>query len=124
MCFAPRRLVTSSPTSVRLSILVAARLFCALAALSISLLCGCATHHPAFDRPFAFKQDSFSFANELVWAYQFDPVTGKTTHIKRIPPPTYSHHCFVLARSARQFFQHARFDASLPRAEESAYRQL
>jgi hypothetical protein len=26
------------------------------------------------------------------------------------PPPTYYHRCFVLVRSVRQFFDHARFE--------------
>jgi hypothetical protein len=40
------------------------------------------------------------------------------------PPPTYTHRCFVVVRSARQFFYHARFDPSLPEAEPDAYRRL
>lgn len=54
-------------------------------------------------RRFEFARDSFAFANELVWEYRFDAVTGKTTFSQRVPPPNYAHRCFVLARSARQF---------------------
>ena len=93
--------------------------------LAVSLLCGCATRQPlAFPRPFVFHQDSFAFANETVWDYQTDPATGKTIHHKHQPPPTYSLHCFVVARSARQFFQFAEFDARQPVADESTYRRL
>ena len=60
-------------------------------------------------RRFVFARDTFAFRNELVCAYSFDPLTGKATMHRRDPPPTYAHHCFVLARSARQFFYHARF---------------
>jgi hypothetical protein len=88
------------------------------------LLCGCATTGPAFRRPFVFKQDTFAFANELVWEYRFDPATAQTLHTRRKPPPAYTHHCFVIARSARQFFQHARFDPGLAKADEATYRNL
>ncbi len=90
-------------------------------------VCGCAgprTQHPFAERNFTFDKDTFAFANELVWRYDFDPQTGATTTTRREPPPDYTHHCFVVARSARQFFQHARFDASLPKADEATYRRL
>ena len=54
------------------------------------------------------------FAHELVWKYHFDPVTGAMTTFKADPPPTYYHRCFVMARSTRQFFYHARFEPELP----------
>ncbi|HEY3852812.1 MAG TPA: hypothetical protein VGO67_00300 [Verrucomicrobiae bacterium] len=60
-------------------------------------------------RGFNFDTDTFSYPNELVWEYQFDPQTGKTTTRKNDPPPVYAHHCFVVARSARQFLLHAAF---------------
>src|SRR5207237_9458850 len=41
---------------------------------------------------------------------RIDPVTGKTSIRKNDPPPCYAHHCFVVARSAKQFFLHASFD--------------
>jgi hypothetical protein len=95
--------------------------------LLIVLLCGCTTSHPissVSERPFVFQRDSFAFANELVWEYHVDPLTGKTTHARRQPASTYTHHCFVVARSARQFFDHARFDPARPVADEAAYRRL
>jgi hypothetical protein len=88
---------------------------------------GCATSsakQATFNRPFVFQQDSFAFANELEWDYHFDPATGKTTHTERQPQPDYTQHCFVLARSARQFFQHARFDPTQPMADTNIYRRL
>ncbi|HUR45161.1 MAG TPA: hypothetical protein VMZ27_04715 [Candidatus Saccharimonadales bacterium] len=87
---------------------------------------GCATssRRTNGEKPFVFQQDTFSYANELVWIYDFDPITGESTHWRREPPPSYSHHCFVVARSAKQFFQHARFDPSRPKASEPAYRDL
>jgi hypothetical protein len=75
-------------------------------------------------RLFEFDRDTFAFANELVWEYCFDPATQKMISRKNDPPPTYSHRCFVLVRSARQFFYHARFDAALPAADENTYRRL
>ncbi|MEO8425689.1 MAG: hypothetical protein ABI651_01120 [Verrucomicrobiota bacterium] len=91
------------------------------------IVSGCATarHESAADRrPFVFQQDTLDYANQLVWEYHFDPATGQTSHSLREPPPTYSHHCFVVARSAKEFFEHARFDPNLPIADEPAYRQL
>jgi len=91
----------------------------------VLLLCGCAGPKTlSSPRPFVFRQDTFAFNNETVWDYHIDPDTGKTTHTRHQPPPSYSHHCFVLARSARQFFQHARFDGSQPVADEATYRRL
>jgi hypothetical protein len=93
--------------------------------LGISVFCGCATRQPqSFPRSFVFHQDSFAFANETVWDYKTDPATGKTIHHKHQPPPTYSLHCFVVVRSARQFFQFAEFDPQQPVADEGSYRQL
>jgi hypothetical protein len=91
----------------------------------LTLLAGCATDsHYRFSRPFTFGEDTFSYANELVWEYEFDDATGKTSHRRREPAPDYTHHCFVVARAAKQFFQNARFDPAQPRASEEAYNQL
>lgn len=75
-------------------------------------------------RRFEFSRDSFAFINELVWAYDYDPGTGKMTFGKREPKPTFAHRCFTLARVVRQFFYHARFDADQPETTEPRYRQL
>jgi hypothetical protein len=75
-------------------------------------------------RAFQFERDTFTFANELVWLYDPDPATG-TMKISRNPtPPAYTHRCFVMVRSARQFFFHARFDPALPACEPQSYRSL
>jgi hypothetical protein len=93
--------------------------------LSALALGGCATGPPATsDRPFVFQKDTFAFANELVWEYRIDPVVGKTPHQARQPPPTYTHHCFVMARTVRQFFEYARFDPEQPVVDDAAYRTL
>lgn len=74
-------------------------------------------------RPFDFEKDTFAYANGLLWEYSYDAQGHWQTH-KREPKPTYYQHCFVVARSARQFFDHARFDPSLPRTDEATYRAL
>jgi hypothetical protein len=61
-------------------------------------------------RVFDFETDTFAYPNELVWEYHFDAQTGKGWTQKRNPPPTYAHHCFVVVRSARQFFRNAEFN--------------
>jgi hypothetical protein len=73
---------------------------------------------------FEFDRDTFAFANELVWEYRLDPAAQKMVSRRNDPPPAYAHRCFVLVRSARQFFYHARFDATLPVADAATYRGL
>ena len=74
-------------------------------------------------RPFEFDRDTFAFANELLWEYQFDTLTGKMNFHRREPKPTYTLRCFVLVKVARQFLYHARFDPGLPVANPGMYRQ-
>src|SRR5579859_6660646 len=90
------------------------------------VLSGCATSPPSLarnERPFNFQKDTFAYANELVWEYHFDQ-QGRWTSRPRRPKPDYTHHCFVVARSARQFFEHARFDPTQPVADSATYRRL
>jgi hypothetical protein len=75
-------------------------------------------------RTFRFERDTFAFAHELVWQYHFDPVTGAMTTFNSNPPPTYYHRCFVMVRSTRQFFYHARFEPERPPAEPEVYRRI
>ena len=75
-------------------------------------------------RSFQFERDTFVYANELVWEYRLDPETGTMTSRFNQPVPTYIHRCFVMVRSARQFFYHARFDAGLPAGGSGDYRRL
>lgn len=94
-------------------------------ALLVVFLCGCATQpvSPARVRPFDFQRDTFAYPNELLWVYHFD-AGGHWSHEHREPRPDYANHCFVLARSARQFQQYAKFDPDLPVADEATYRRL
>ena len=75
-------------------------------------------------RRFEFERDTFAFANELVWQYRLEAATQKMVSQKNDPCPEYTHRCFVLVRSARQFFYHARFDGSLPVADAAGYRRI
>jgi hypothetical protein len=92
--------------------------------LASLLLAGCATPRPsaAGSRHFIFGQDTFAYANELVWEYHFDE-RGKWTHRSRELTSDYTHHCFVVARSAKQFFLNARFAPDLPKADSATYRR-
>jgi hypothetical protein len=94
--------------------------------LGLALLSGCATDpkaHSISSRPFDFNRDTFAYPNELVWEYFFD-TNGVWTTRRREPKPTYALHCVVVARSARQFFDYARFDPQQPVADENTYRKL
>jgi len=75
----------------------------------------------AATRSFAFFRDTFAFRNELIWEYLIDEKTGAVTTRKNEPRPTYAHRCFVVVRSAKQFFLHARFDPSQPECSDSEY---
>jgi len=87
-------------------------------------LCGCATRNQFMGaRKFDFEKDTFAYSNELVWEYHFD-AGGKWVHENREPKLDYSHHCFVVARSARQFFQNATFAPNLPAVDDQTYRKL
>jgi len=72
---------------------------------------------------FQFERDTFAFANELVWEYRLDPGTSTMTTFRNEPPPAYAHRCFVMVRSVRQFFYHARFDPASPVADAQTYRR-
>jgi hypothetical protein len=99
-------------------------LFSIICGVLFLALSGCASHRQFVGtRPFDFQKDSFSYANELVWDYHFD-ANGKWVHQRHEPQPDYTHHCFVVARSARQFFENATFDATKPIATEATYRTL
>jgi hypothetical protein len=90
------------------------------------IFCGCGTCRPpatVTKRPFDFQADTMAFPNELVWLYHYD-AHGKWVSEPRVPAPEYSHHCFVVARSALQFFEHARFEPALPVADAKTYRHL
>lgn len=75
-------------------------------------------------RPFVFERDTFTFANDLVWQYQADSATVPKTALPPGSLPAYNHRCFVMVRSARQFFYHARFEPGWPSLEPQAYRRL
>jgi hypothetical protein len=96
-----------------------------LVVLASLLLAGCAVSPPSAtgSRHFIFERDTFAYANGLVWEYHFDE-HGKWTHQVREPKSDYTHHCFVVARSAKQFFLNARFDPALPKADTATYRRL
>src|SRR3954463_2266181 len=94
--------------------------------LLLALLGGCASSprlHTASNRRFDFETDTFAFPNELTWVYEYNAEGKWTTHTRK-PKPDYSQHCFVIARTTRQFYLNARFDAAEPVADESTYRRL
>lgn len=93
-----------------------------LAVASIALG-GCGTCKTSSARPFRWGADSFAFRNELLRTYSIE-ANGQTVSRKTVPPPDYALHCFVMARAAREFLYHARFDPALPKAGPEAYGDL
>ena len=73
---------------------------------------------------FHFPADTLAVTNETAWSYTLDPITGQQHHTPRIPAPDYSLHCFVLARTAKQFHAHAQFQPAEPPVDETVYRGL
>lgn len=73
-------------------------------------------------RRFDFERDAFAFPNELVWEYAFG-ADGPARTRRREPAPAYAHRCFVLARSARQFLYHARFEVAGTPLPAARYRE-
>lgn len=97
---------------------------CLIAAVLACALCGCvSTPRPAPSRSFSFQNDTFAYANELVWLYRYDE-NGKWTTEKRVPKPNYAQHCFGVARAAQQFLNHAQFVPEQPGVDPECYRKL
>src|SRR5262245_57415811 len=93
--------------------------------LLLPLLAGCAELHfreASYDRAFHFETDTSGFANGLYRGYGYE-AEGAWRSAERSPEPEYAHRCFVLVRSARQFFQHARFDPAQPELPEAELRE-
>jgi hypothetical protein len=88
-------------------------------------LAGCAAPHAArVGEPFHFARDTFAFANDTVWEYRLDDAHGRTAWSRREPPPAFSLRCGNMARGARQFRLHARFDPERPPARPEAIRAM
>lgn len=77
-----------------------------------------------FERPMLVGRDSFAFANELKWAYTYNPATGQMEHRRRVPPPAYANRCVPMAKAARQFLFHAKFDPQSPPVSSREYERL
>src|SRR5437667_90863 len=92
-------------------------------ALLVILGCGCAATRSEVSRRFDFQKDTLAFPNQLTWEYHYT-ADGKWTTEWRQPPPDYSQHCFVVARTVRQFFLNARFAPEQPRVNDRTYRGL
>jgi hypothetical protein len=84
---------------------------------------GCTTCRHSAGRSFVLGKDSFAFANELQWSYEFLE-NGEVITREAKPSPKYSLRCFPTVRMAREFFYHARFAPDLPKATAEVYEQL
>ncbi|HYB69496.1 MAG TPA: hypothetical protein VEH80_02430 [Candidatus Bathyarchaeia archaeon] len=78
----------------------------------------------ALRRRFDFERDAFAFPNELLCEYRVDPASGEMRLTRRTPRPRYVLRCFVLAKAARQFLYHARFEPAAPPCDDATYRRL
>ena len=103
---------------------------CLQAALLLALVLGfgsgCASlaRRQPSDRQFVFGRDSLAYTNELLWVYEFDAATGKTTTRPTVPKPEYRHYCFVMAHATRVFFDFAEFAPDQPKLDAAGYRPL
>ena len=73
-------------------------------------------------RRFDFSRDSFAYANELYWQYDFDGDSGITTVHARTEPVEYGQRCIAMVRAVRQFLLAARFEPDSPPVSEAEYR--
>jgi len=73
--------------------------------------------HSGFD----FRSDTFAFPNETVFEYNIPKGPPRP---KREASSDYTLRRFVMTRSARQFFQDARFDPTQPVASDATYAGL
>ena len=94
--------------------------------LALMVICGCVSYpQPAGQRSrgFEFDKDTLAYPNELKWEYHYE-ANGKWTTHTREPKPTYALHCFVVARTVRQFFENCRFDPTARICDKATYRRL
>lgn len=85
---------------------------------------GCVASPPREAGPaFRFPEDTFAFANELVSDYVVGP-NGRLHMVPREVPSEYRQNCVTMARAARLFYAHARFEPSQPRADAATYTAL
>ena len=119
---------SASKSSIKCNVLIARNLYSSLKLLTVLgwviALSGCASSKlTAPPRKFDFAKDTFCYANGLVWEYRYDE-NGKWVTRRRDPRPDYSQHCFVVSRSACQFFENAQFRPDLPKTDVETYRHL
>lgn len=79
--------------------------------------------HEMIRSTFDFQRDSFAFANETVFEYNIPSPRGGLRP-RHEGNSDYTLHCFVMARSARQFFQHARFEPTQHKLSDAEYAEL
>ena len=84
------------------------RILIAVALAGVSI--GCASVKPTTGpgRAFDFKQDTFAYANELVFNYENGVHTASTNLLQQ--EHSYTRRCFIMAAGVIQFWKHARFD--------------
>ena len=75
------------------------------------------------NRSFDFAKDTFSFANGLLWIYEYD-ANGKWITRPRLPKPEYWQHCMLMAQATKQFYYNVRFEPNQPLADRQTYRKL
>jgi len=84
----------------------------------LASLCGSvASSRPADG--FDFKRDTLSFANWTVFTYE----NGHIVSHKNQFGQHYSRRCFVMTRTAEQFYKFARFEPSAPKLDDNELRK-
>jgi hypothetical protein len=88
------------------------RILMAIGLLAIST--GCASVQPSAGpgRAFNFSQDTFAYANELVFHYENGVHVANTNANER--EHSYTRRCFIMAAGVVQFWKHAQFDPQAP----------
>lgn len=99
---------------------------CAVVLLALALGCARAGRSvpPPLPPAFEFPADTFAFSNETAWEYRVPADGSRAEWTRRDPRPDFVLRCGNMARAARQFHVHARFDASRPVADAATYEGL
>lgn len=100
-----------------------ARVVATLLPVALLLAAGCVSRDRHAVVRFDFQRDTLAFTNETQWVYRIEPGTGRQLHERKDPPPQYTLRCFPMARTAKEFALHARFEPMQPALDRDELRR-
>src|SRR5256885_723292 len=85
------------------------------AILSVACIGDCSTAKAGSAAGFNFQRDTLAFANTTVFEYHNGEVVSRWSR----KSDRYTRRCFVMTRTAEQFYKFARFEPNSPALDES-----